>query len=184
MSQTPSTTLQHLSFGERPQYGTPYPEGIATGHIDVTGDATGGTITASFLTLPRFLYRLELIQATKAETGATDVSFTTHHQMLTDATGFGAGAFTLNWHTVQGTVNGFAVFLPRPDSMSMIRRVPQGSIGQSDGEFICVFTSNENTNTIVWDFDVIYSYWPSTALQLPGFLSSFYEAPAIAGLLP
>jgi len=43
-----------------------------------------------------------------------------------------------------------------------------------------VVSVSTNTTAVIWDFDVVFSYWPKTALYLPGFLSSFFEAPEVA----
>lgn len=180
MALTPSTTLVHLPLGEREDYGSPYPAGLAVGHIDQIGDASGGAITASFLALDQFLYRLELMNVTKDDEGANDVDVITVHEWATAASGFGDFAFSLNWNLTQTSRGGFSVYQLRPEDLSQIRRFPIGSVTPEAGQFVAVIRSEDNTLADVWDYDVVFSYWPKTALFLPGFLSSFFEAPEVA----
>lgn len=154
---------------------------MAVGHIDQTADASGGTITASFLAQDQFLYRLELFNVTQSVVTANALSFSTVHEWATAQSGFGALAFTLNWQvTPQRGGNGFSVYQFGDDVMRQIRRFPIGSVTPGAGQFVSVVTVEDNTDTVVWDFDIVFSYWPKTALYLPGFLSSFFEAPEVA----
>lgn len=180
MALTPSTTLVHLPFAAREAYGAPYPEGIAVGHIDQTGDATGGAITASFLAQDQFLYRLELLNVSSSDATVNDVSFLSVHAWATEASGFSAGAFSLNWKTRQDLLGGFSIFTPVIDTLEAVRRFPMGSVTPAAGQFVIVITTENNINNIVWDYDVVCSYWPKTALYRPGFLSSYWEAPEVA----
>jgi len=180
MALTPSTTLVHLPFAAREAYESPYPEGIAVGHIDQTGDGSGGAITASVLAVDQFLYRLELIAATVDDEVTDDLSILTVHEWATVQSGFSAGAFSLNWQMSQFALGGFSTFTPNNRDLPMIRRFPLGSLTPGAGQFITVFTVQTNNNGAVWDFDCVFSYWPKTALYLPGFLSSFWEAPEVA----
>lgn len=180
MSLTPNTELQHLPFAARVEYGSPYPEGMAVGHIDVTGDASGGNITASFTAENQFLYRLELVNATKDDEVVNDVAMASVHEWATAQSGFGVSAFSLNWHLDQIPRSGFSVYTLRVGDLPSIRRFPLGSITPGAGQFVTVFTVETNTLADIWDFDVALSYWPKTSLFLPGFLSSFWEAPEVA----
>lgn len=185
MAITPSTTMVHLPLAPREAYGSPYPEGVAVGHIDAVGDATGGSVTASFLAQDQFLYRLEVVNATQAATEATnDASLALLSSWATRASGDGAGAYTLNWQMTQNKGQNFAVFVPTLESIPWMRRQILGDIIPGAGQFVAVITLDANTDTIVYDFDIMCSYWPKTALYLPGFLSAFYEAPEVAPPLP
>lgn len=181
MGITPNTEVVHLPFGAREAYGAPYPEGIAVGHIDAVGDATGGAITASFTAPDQFLYRLEVVNATSDDEVTKDVSIATVHEWATAQSGFSSQAFTLNWQLSQVPQGGFSVYTFGGATVWVqIRRFPIGAVTPSAGQFIAVITVQQNVDLDVWDFDVVFSYWPKTALYLPGFLSSFYEAPEVA----
>ncbi len=180
MALTPNTELVHLPFAEREAYGSPYPAGMAVGHIDQIGDASGGAITASFIAQSQFLYRLELLNATKDDETANETTFATVHEWATAQSGFGVSAFSLDWPTDQRNRSGFAIYEPLPVALSMIRRFPIGSLPPGAGQFVLVITVGANVNLDVWDFDVVFTYWPKTALSLPGFLSTFFEAPEVA----
>lgn len=184
MALTPNTTVQHISFGERPDYASPYPEGIAVAHVDVTGDASGNPITVSIFGQDQFLYRLELINVSQDAQTTNDLSLATVHDWATEASGFGTAAFSLNWQMSQLNDGGFAIWTPYATDLPMMRRFPIGSIRQGAGQFIAVFTMETNIDTRVFDFDAVFTYWPKQAMFAPGFLSSFYEAPEVAPLIP
>jgi len=177
---TPSTTLVHLPFAQRVEYGQPYPEGIAVGHIDQTGDVSGDPITASFLAQDQFLYRLELVQSTHNSEATSDTSVQLIAGWANEQSGFGTGAFSLNWQMPVKNGGGFAAHSLASGDLLAARRFPLGDVRPGAGQFIAVITSADNINANVFDYDVVFSYWPKTALYLPGFLSSFWEAPEVA----
>lgn len=180
MSIAASTTLVHLPFAERQAYGSPYPIGMAVGHIDQATDATGGTYTASCLAQDQFLYRLEVLNVTKDDEIAQDVSCQTIHEWATAQSGAGALAFTLDWQLQRDASQNFTLFTLPTRSYQQIRRFPIGSVTPDAGQFVSVVFVQSNVDAEVWDFDWVFSYWPKTALYLPGFLSSFFEAPEVA----
>lgn len=171
--------LVRVQFSDRPAFGSPYPEGYAAGHIDLTGDATGGGVQASFSTEGGFLYRLELLNYTRGDNVASQSNFITDHRWLTDATGLGANAFQLNWNFVARTPIGFTIFEPFPEQMRMLRRIPIGQTAKVGSVIIFTINDPNNTDTIAYDFDVIFSYWKTEALYRPGFMSSFLMAPEV-----
>jgi len=172
-------TLVHLPFPDRPEYGSPYPEGIAVGHIDITGDASGGAITSALSAEGRFLYRLELLNATKGTAIANIANYITAHRWATERSGLGAQAFDLNW--IPSKVDGaaFSVYRPESQDLEMIRRFPIGRTDRVDLQVITSFFWQTNEDLILYDVDWVFTYWPSTALYRPGFLASFWESPFI-----
>lgn len=184
MALTPSTTLVHLPFGERPDYGSPYPEGVAVAHIDQTGDASGGSITASILAQDQFLYRLELINVTEDSETTNDMHVALISEWASQMSGFGPLAFSLDWHMQQLTGNGFSQQVENTQNAPGMRRQILGSLTPGAGQFVAVITVQNNVDTNVYDFDMMFTYWPKQALFLPGFLSAFYEAPAAPPVIP
>lgn len=184
MSIAATGEIIHLPFGERPAYGSPYPEGIAVGHIDQVGDASGNPITATFLADGGFLYRLELTQATRGGVDTTDWDYITSHRWATDKSGLGATAFDLNWVAAQQSqgLSSFTSHTPRVQDLAAIRRFPMGRTDKVALQTLLSWTA-ENTDTILYDFDVVLTYWRKESLSMPGFLSAFYEAPAAPTLL-
>jgi len=176
-----SSGLIHLPFGERPGYGSPYPEGIAVGHIDQEGDATGNPITATFLDDGHFMHRLELAQYTEGQEAGTRGSMITAHRWASDRSGLGATAFDLNWlmEVISGsTANPFTQNNLEPSALAMVRRFPIGRTDNVDLQIlISIIASNQNT--IAFDFNVVTTYWRQEALYRPGFLQSFWEAPFV-----
>jgi len=180
-----STTgeLVHLAFAERPAYASPYPEGLAVGHVDVVGDASSGAVTVSFLAEGGFLYRLEWVQFTAGESTQRNGSFISSHRMLTDRSGLGATAFDLNHvATVRSEPLLFVIYdMSTPGTLQAIKRLPIGRTEKTaSGEIVWTSILDTNTDTIVYDFDIFLAYWPIQALKLPGFLQAFWEAPIVA----
>jgi len=192
---TPTSAIVRLPFGERPEYGAPYPEGIAVGHINQTGDASGGTILETFISDGGFLYRLEGFQMVTGENVARTCELITAHRWATDKSGLGTSAFDLNWacgldlggtftiYTISG--RGDATTTDRKhgtNDYQMIRRLPIGRL--DDVSLQTVFTATiNNIDTITSESAVWFTYWSKQAVYLPGFLSSFYEAPAVPPLI-
>jgi len=175
-----SGQIIHLPFTDRPQYADPHPEGIAVGHIDSTGDASGGTLTQTFLADGGFLYRLELLQATRDSDTSSEMNYITSHQWATDRSGLGVGAFNLNWvmENHRDAQGAFVQWAPRLVDLTMIRRVP---LGRTDDvlQQILLSAAASNQDTSIYDLDVVLTYWRKESLSRPGFLASFWESPFV-----
>lgn len=178
--------VTHLGFGERPQYATPYPEGIAVSHHDVTGDLSGGNIVFSILASPGFLYRYEMVRGNLDVDVAEDWDLILTHAWATDRSGLGDGAFNIN-HIMFRSVGSGAEVQLEPDisggRYDHMHRFPIGSIAAGVPQLIAQVTVPTNTNTRVYDLNTVWTYWRKEAMHLPGFLSSFFEAPAVPPLL-
>jgi len=48
---------------------------------------------------------------------------------------------------------------------------------------LMLVTMETNTDTITNELVAVWTYWKKESLYLPGFLSAFYEAPAVPPLL-
>ncbi len=167
-----------LPFAERPPYGTPYPEGLAVGHIDQVGDASGGNITATFTSGGGVLFRLEAFNATKGDTTTDEMNYQTVHSVLTERSGLGASSFNLDWFAARFNANAFNQFSPQAVDFAMLRRIPIGRTNAVTAQIIWT-TFIDNNDTTIYDFDVAFSYWRVKALFQPGFLSAFFETPIV-----
>lgn len=185
-----SQPVVHLPFGDRAQYGSPYPEGIAVGHRTITGDATGGQIDLEFTAEAGFIYRLELVQLDRQASGTIVAKFTTSHRWAGDKSGLGTNPFLLQWPTRaladsarrQYTLWNVAGGGSSP--MAEIRRFPLGRLDkQPTGQILVEWNLDTNTDGVIHRFNVVFTYWRKEALSLPGFLSSFYEAPVVPSAL-
>lgn len=188
MAIATSSGLVHLPFGERPQYGQPYPEGQAVGFISQDGDATGGSISMTMLADGGFLYRLELLQLVIGQAADRVVFAITSHRWATDKSGLGATAFDLDWGMPGHLVGSFAVHSMAAqedgfDVMNQIKRFPLGRLDDVSLQTILNVTNTVNVDSITNELRVVCSYWSKQATYLPGFLSSFYEAPAVPPLI-
>jgi len=172
-----------MAFADRAAFASPYPEGIAAGHVDVLGDASGGSVSASFDANGGFLYRLELMNVTVPSASAVTANYVTAHRWITDRTGLGPAAFDLNWIFSQGVDASFSVFTPTQRDMATIRRVPIGRTDDILSQVILSLAVEQNVDGGAHDFDVILTYWPVESLYRPGFLSSFWEAPIVPTFL-
>jgi len=177
-----STTagLVLLPFTERSNFADPHPIGLAVGHVDVTGDASGGGISASLLADGGFMFRLEMLQSTLNVTSAAAQNIILAHRWASDRSGLGATAFDMNWALDQriDAVSAFSTYSPFPADLAMIRRFPLGRTDNVQSQFIVSWNST-NQDTLLYDFDAVFTYWRTEALYRPGFLSSFYEAPEV-----
>jgi len=179
--------VTHLPIGERPQYGTPYPDGVAIAFNNTADDASGGAHTFSINADPGFLYRLELVNYTRGEGTLRVVHAITVHRWAAAKADVSLNAFDLNW--VLGGQGGgtFSVYTigasSAPEVARDLRRFPMGAAlgGGAPGVSVqlMLITNESNTNTITNELSVVWTYWRKEALYLPGFLSSFYEAPAV-----
>ncbi len=181
MSISASATIVRFPFAGVPAYASPNPEGIAVAHIDVTGDATGGTISGGFLSIGQFLYRLEIFQGTRSDTVNDEIDYVTFHQWAQSKSGFSVNAFDLNWHALRNTQAAFTVWTPREIDRDMIRRFPMGRTDNVGASNVLFYQNVSNADTIIYDFDLILTYWRKEALLLPGFLQAFFEAPFVPG---
>jgi len=179
MAISDTETLIHLPFADRPQYASPYPEGIAVGHHAITGDATGGAVAAALQADGGFLYRLELLTATTSTITANLANFLTAHRWASDRAGVGTSAFSLNWSATQIVPGSFSVFEPTIEALKMIRRFAMGRTDRVELQVLASFNWATNVDTTVYDIVWAFTYWPTTALYRPGFLASFYESPFV-----
>ncbi|KKK83232.1 hypothetical protein LCGC14_2795450 [marine sediment metagenome] len=180
-----ATTLGmvHLPFGERPQYGSPYPEGMAVAHSDVADDASGGDHTFTILADGGFLYRLELVNLVRGSGTIANLHIITSHRWASDKSGLGNSAFDLNWDLIGASVlPGFSVYGFNPlnnlGGVSMLRRFPMGRTEGVALQQVINLTVISQVNTITNEMSFVFTYWRKESLYQPGFLSSFFEAPA------
>ena len=180
MALSPTTELIRLPFNDRPAIGAPYPDGLAVGHIAVTGDATGGVVLALFESPGGFLYRLELLQTGRGDNGVGTQFMTDSHNWIEAAAGIGAGVFNFP-HLLDrsGSILGTNVFTLNAVDLAMIRRFVMGDLRQRSNFTLFTITDTGNLDTRTYTFDVVFTYWRREALLAPGFLSSFYESPVV-----
>jgi len=171
--------MVHLPFAQRPGFGTPYPEGMAVAHIDVTGDATGGAISATILADGGFLYRFELFEGTQGDINNDDWDYITSHRWAADRSGRGAGAFDLNWITRRGLGTTFSNHRSFPEDLQVIRRFPMGRTDNVALQTLFTVNVEVNRNAIDYNFNLILTYWRTEATYRPGFLQAFWEAPVV-----
>ncbi len=193
MSLATTVGVEHLPLGERPRYGSPYPLGIALAQSQVADDASGGTHVWTINVDPGFLYRLELLNLTRGEQVIRDMHvITSHRWAAVKVPGLAAG-FDLNWILDGGATSGFSVYglvsnQVGLDVMAEIRRFPMapqlGGTPPGVSQQLMLVTNNVNTTTITNELSVVWTYWDRQALFLPGFLSSFHEAPEVPPLVP
>jgi len=175
-----SSGLERLSFADRPQYSSPYPLGIAVGRAAVTGDASGGGVTMTLLSDGGFLFRLELLSLVRGDVTSTTQNIITSHRWAGDRSPAASPTdFDLNWHLTRVAQGGFSVSRANVDVMSMIRRFPMGRTDNVALQVILSASDAVNTDTVTYEFHAICTYWRKEALQRPGFLASYYEAPEV-----
>jgi len=191
MAIAPTTGLVLLPFGERPQYGSPYPEGMAVAHINATGDATGGDALFLINADPGLIFRLELAQLVRG-TGTIVVAHAlTSHRWATDKSGLGTSSFDLNWNLNAIAIGTFSLYVMSAggasgplDMVQLIKRFPMGSLQNSrTAQSLMVFTLVAgNVDTITHELSVVCTYWRKESLYQPGFLASYHESPAVPPL--
>ncbi len=177
----------HMPFGERPQYGTPYPLGIAVAHATQTGDATGGAITLTVQADPGFLYRLEMFRLERGTSVLVNMDTITAHAWAQARSGFPVGSFDLNWVPERLQANTFAVYdmvasrNSGPGPIEAMKRFPMGRLAGAPGvaQLLAVWNVTSNVDTITHEWQFVATYWDRQALYLPGFLSSFFAAPEV-----
>lgn len=193
MALATTVGVEHLPLGERPQYGMPYPEGIALAQSQVADDASGGAHTWTISADPGFLYRLELFNLTRGEqTSRAFHCVTVHRWAAARSPGLLAG-FDLNWTLSRlGGAQTFSVYIINVTTGgevlgNMLRRFPMGPAlgGGAPGvsATLMTVTNDVNTTGITNELAAVWTYWRKEALYLPGFLSSFYEAPTVPPIL-
>ena len=150
------------------------------GDIRLTGDASGGTVSLTFLADGNFLYRAELILLTVGSSTTTNGDIITAHRSLADRSGR-SGISQLNWVLQRSTGATFATYTLSERDLPMVKRIPFGRTDQVAAQQLIAFNSETNINLATYDYSVVFSYWRGEALFLPGFLQSFWEAPVVAG---
>lgn len=180
-----STGLERLPFTERPDFADPYPEGLAVGHLSVTGDATGGSIATTFLSDGGFLFRLELLSVIRGDTVDDAPNIITSHRWASSRSpAMNPQDYDLNWGLQRDAIGTFTVWDLAPSHLAMIRRFPMGRTEDVPLQLVVAINSPTNTDTITYDYNVVCSYWRKEALQRPGFLASFFEAPVVPRVPP
>lgn len=190
------TELVRIPLGERPQYGQPYPEGLAVAAVSPTENASGGAHTVSIIADPGFLYRLELVNWTRGEPTARSIHCVTVHRWAESKAPVAAQGFDLNWILLSTqTGSAFSVYTldggtqgqGHSSHLPMIGRFPMGSqlggLAPGVAVQIMLLTNDVNTDTITNEIAVVATYWKKESLYLPGFLSSFHQAPAVPPLV-
>jgi len=188
MTLATTVGVVHIPLSERPNYGQPYPEGIALAQSQVADDASGGDHTWSINADPGFLYRMELFNLTRGETATRSFHCITVHRWIGAKSPGLLAAFDLNWPMQNEASSGFGVYSIATnngtlDYMQQIRRFPMGAAlgGGAPGVSVLLMniTNPDNTTGITNELSIVWTYWRKEALYLPGFLSAFYEAPAV-----
>ena len=151
---------------------------MAVAHIDVTGDASGNPVTAAFQSDGGFLYRLEGFNMTVNSLVDRDVSVITSHRWATDKSGLGTAAFDLNWIPIIRLTGAFQQLELDVAQLRAIQRFP---IGRTDDVALQSIFSVDHTNadTLLFDYDVWFTYWRKEALYQTRFLESFQESPRV-----
>lgn len=188
VAQTGGVVL--LPFGERPQYGTPYPEGLGVSNINQVGDASGGDLTMSVLADPGTLFRLEGFNLARGVASiVNDAHIITSHGWVQDKSGLGVSSYDLNWLLEGQAAANFSVYLIQhntgdADSLAQIRRLPIGRLSGAPGvaQQLMLMTI-DNVDTVTHALSVWFTYWRGESLSLPGFLSSFFQSPAVPPLI-
>lgn len=195
MSIASTLGIVHLPFGERPQYGSVYPEGLGVAHDDSPDDATGGVHSFTVLANPGFIYRLELFNYVRGEETVRVTTVISSHRWAADKSGLGNNSFDITWVAAgfsAGSGSGFSGYGLRNsaaanahDVTDQIKRFPLGRLSGAPGVAQSIFFVSmlTNTDTISNDLALVFTYWDKQALFLPGFLSAFFEAPAAPPLV-
>lgn len=168
----------------RPQvrsYADVEPEGLAYLHHPITGDATGGVITLAVNTDPGFVFRVEAAQLIYGANADVAIYCQFNHQWLADASGFAGNAnrTLMMLGPASSLPAGFRQFDPTPDIYMMVRRIPLGNLTNTHiAVNLANWTNETNTNGVVSEFKLVFSYWRKDAMTRPGFWEAFMEAPA------
>lgn len=180
MSIVAVVDVVHAAFGHRPRYGSPYPEGIALGHADVVGDATGGDLTVNFNADGGFLYRLETVHVLKQSVAVLDdIRLVLISGWASQKSGLGTASFNITRQLARNVATPITNYRLTHTEYMEARRFPLGRTDADRAQLLAQFIFPTNTNTIVWDFNIVLTYWRKEATYLPGFLSSFYESPVV-----
>lgn len=173
--------LVHLPFGDRQLYGSSFPEGLAVAHSNIVGDLSGGGISVLVRADGGFLYRIELIRGHIDIDVAEDWSLRIAHDWATAKSGLGTGAFDLEYNMFRSVGAGGDVHLDMLDRINSERRFPIGRLDDILLQTLMLFTIPTNTNTRIYDIDVLLTYWRKEALYRPGFLQHFFGEVGLAG---
>jgi len=178
---TASITMTRLPFAARPQFGDPHPSGIVAGRIALTGDASGGTVTAVFQVEAGLIYRLEHLTAFRADSIADEANAIFIHRSLQDFMGLGSQGMDFNYGLDTHLGGTFIAYSLSAIDQQQQRRVWMGAIHELRSVLTTIMqmTIATNTNTVSYGFQFVCSYWRPEALYLPGFWSALWEAPLL-----
>lgn len=174
-----------MPFANRPDFADPYPEGLAVGRVDSVGDASGGNVSMTLLSDGGFLFRPELINFTRGDVIDDDVSMIISHRWAADRSPvIPPTGMDLNWGMARDGLGTFSIYRMNADVMEMLRRFPLGRTDNVALQIVFNIIIPTNTLAITYTLNVVCSYWPMSALQRPGFLAAFYEAPVVPRVIP
>lgn len=184
MGITLNIDMVNLPFGERPAYGSPYPEGISVGYGNQFGDASGGAIEFNLIAPCGFLYRIEnLMGRTDAVTPTEAWTLELFHIWAQQKSGFAAPSFQDLVHMPALLNPSTQSYQPLAPAVPMIRRFALGRVdiglGTTTLAQLRIATNVLNQQYL---FSFIATYWRKESTYLPGFLSSFYESPVVPGV--
>jgi len=176
-----------LPLGERPQYGSPYPEGLAVAGDQFTGDATGGAVAWVLNADPGLLFRLEGFNLSVGNNVNMDGDVIINHRWAGDKAGIAAAVFGTNWLLERFASAAFSTYSmvmgagAGGDPIAQIRRLPMGQLTGPPGvsQLLMAVNIANNFDTIGYELFVWFTYWRRESISLPGFLSSFLESPVV-----
>lgn len=167
--------MVHRTFTRPIRYGDVAPEGLALGHASFAGDASGGGITIQFNVSGGRLYRAEVVMGRIPTPDiAEDWKIITSHEWATQASGFGTGAFDIDWQLTRDVSAPFIRYNMIRDNYSMLRRFPIGRTDVPTSITIALVTIPTNTNLREYDFDFVCTYWSKRSTVFPGFLQAYW----------
>jgi len=186
VSVSDTVALTQVSLGERPRYGSPYPDGIAYGRAAVVGDASGGTVTLQFTAEGQFLYRLENLIGTKDDQLSASPELLLQSAWLSDRSpDLALGEMNLLYVMEgKGFGNGGAGFVPALDAQAMFRRTPLGRFIPTGAALLIQTIDSLNTDLAEYQLWAVLSYWRKEATYLPGFWSVFLQSPEVPPIVP
>lgn len=183
LTVTATVEITRLPFAKREGFGGPYPDGLAVAFATITGDGSMGVAEALFTTPAGFFYRLEIAQATRSDVPASiEALLRCRADWLSQASPFQSGSLSFD-QAMNGTSilsGSFTLFETTRDA-NYLRRIPFGFLGgvAPTATGVVVEMQIPNDNLIVYNFRTILTYWRRESFYLPGFLSSFFEAPVV-----
>ncbi len=190
MAITEILEVVHMPTGDRPQYGSPYPEGIAVAHRSSVGDATAGLFSFNIFADPGFLYRLEFVSLQRGSSVVVKPFCTVSYDSFQERSGEPAGAwdvsFQMEGDNVVAVGIAFVTYIlgttfEGANPLPMMKRLWMGRTDKTVHQMMQI--GLDNVDLITLDVNVAWTYWRKEALFKPGFLSSFHEAPAVPPLI-